>query len=166
MKSNILENCLVFVVMFAIGVVGVFPLNQKDTDVNKDGKIDVCDVQQLISAIISNDISSLPDINDDGTVDIKDLQILIKNVGKNQKAIEIRTDVINISYKINYDNQTIKRLKDSYTKFILIDENKQKGIITKINSLKDGTKKDNYAFKPRGAKYIAYHISSQSPPII
>jgi hypothetical protein len=45
MKNNILENCLVFVVMFAIGVVGVFPLNQKDTDVNKDGKIDVCDVQ-------------------------------------------------------------------------------------------------------------------------
>jgi hypothetical protein len=96
-------------------------------------------------------------------VDIKDLQILIKNVGKNQKAIEIRTDVINISYKINYDNQTIKRLKDSYTKFILIDEIKQKGIITKINRLKDGTKKDNYAFKPRGAKYIAYHISFPIP---
>ena len=168
MRNDILEKCLVFIIMFAIGVGGVFPLNSKDTDVNKDGKIDVCDVQKLVSAITSNNIFSLPDINDDGTVDIKDLLILIKDVGKKQKTIEIKTDAINISCKTNCDNQIIRRVRDLHKldKFILFTENKKGSIITKIDRFKDGDREDNYAFKPGGTKCIAYHLSSQSPPII
>ncbi len=68
MSKYILKNLLNLSLVVGVCVGGFCPLYQRSIDINDDGIIDICDVQQLVSAIISNNVSTLPDINKDGSI--------------------------------------------------------------------------------------------------
>ncbi len=155
-----------FIVAVICGVIGgsVFPNYQENMDINNDGIIDVCDVQILVSAIISDNLGTLPDINTDGKIDVKDLQILLKNMGKKQKSTNPRTELYSSLPKTNSSNyQQIKKVNiNSLIKYYLM--------VSDIKVFKEEARKlekwCNYDFsKLYGQKYLAYRISPNSPPI-
>lgn len=166
----ILKKSIILLVIFGVGMGGFYPLHQRNIDINEDGIIDVCDVQQLISAIISNSVSNLPDINNDGKIDIKDLQILMKNMGTKQKTVRLKTEIFSSIPRTNYDSQKTVRIWTcnliKMKNYSLINENnKFTGYFKKFEK-KRGEGENASSLRLYGEKYLAYHISAKSPPII
>lgn len=166
MKKNVLKNCLTLLLILGVMVGGFYPLHQKNMDINRDGIVDVCDVQQLVLAIISNNIDVLPDINNDGKIDVQDLQILMKNMGKKQTTVKLRTEIIGNIPKTNYNQQQIKKtwIHNSFTELPSINENKKLDNLSKRFARKRECIKNISSAKLYGEKYLAYHISPKSPP--
>jgi len=147
---------------------GVPSYHIKRIDINEDGIIDVCDIQRFVSAIISDNVNTLPDINSDGKIDIKDLQILMRNMGKKQKTFQLRTCILYSSIpKPNYsNNQKIKKVEtyNPSNKHNSIYESRKLFILSDRYERKGEGKEKNYSLKLYGKKYLAYHISPKSPP--
>lgn len=170
MSRYILKKLLIISLIFGVSVGGFYPLYQKDIDINEDGIIDVCDVQQLVSAIISNNVSNLPDINNDGKIDIQDLQILMKNMGTKQKTTKIQVEVLNGIIRANYDIKKITKIEThniiKIKKNNLIRENSKFLAYSKRCIQGKAGRENNSSTKLCGEKYLAYHISAKSPPKI
>ncbi len=166
MSKYILKKLLILFLICGVSLGGFYPLYQRNVDINEDGIVDVCDIQQLVSAIISNNISNLPDINNDRKIDIKDLQILMKNMGTKQKTVKIQIEAFNGIIRANYDRQKIAKIKthDGIKKYSLISENcKFPTYLKKYLQGKAGRENNSFT-KLYGEKYLAYHISAKSPP--
>ncbi len=168
MKKSVLKNCLSLLLVTGVMIGGFCPLYQKNMDINKDGIIDVCDVQQLVSAIVSNNIDVLPDINNDGKIDVQDLQILMKNMGKKQTTVKLRTEIFSNIPKTNYNQQQFKKTwtYNSFANFTSIYENKKLADLSKRFAQKREGIENIASMKLYGEKYLAYHISAKSPPNI
>ncbi|HOL19919.1 MAG TPA: dockerin type I domain-containing protein [Candidatus Hydrogenedens sp.] len=136
-------------------------------DINNDGKVDVCDVQQMIAGIVSYNMTSIPDINGDGKVDIQDLQILIKNLGKKQERI-VKNEIgyISISQRFIKDNSNFKNIK------MKTPQNNSGESLSNDNWKRVLMEKEKMGYKivcglnTEGAKYFAFHLGSLSPPQI
>ncbi|MGC8738795.1 MAG: dockerin type I domain-containing protein [Candidatus Hydrogenedens sp.] len=166
MNKNALKKYLTLSLIVGVCAGSFYPLHQKNMDINKDGIIDVCDVQQLVSAIISNDINVLPDINNDGKIDVKDLQILMKNMGKKQTTGKLKPEILSNIPRTNYNNQQLKKTW-TYNSFInsnLICESKKFDVLSKRFAQNREDRESIVSSKLYGEKYLAYHISAKSPP--
>lgn len=166
MRKNILKNCLTLLLVLGVMMGGFYPLYQKNMDINKDGIIDVCDVQQLVSAIISNNIDVLPDINSDGKIDVQDLQILMKNMGKKQTNVKLITEIFSNIPKTDCNEQQVKKTwtYHSFTNLTTIYEDKKLDKLSKRFARKREGIENIASMKLYGEKYLAYHISAKSPP--
>ncbi len=79
-------------------------------DLNLDGVIDICDVQNGISTLLTaDDISKTGDINGDAAFDIRDVQHIINSALKTASLYKVVTGVIDVS---PLDNLEIRAVSD------------------------------------------------------
>lgn len=163
-----LKKVLIYLIICGLIGGGISFSHAKNIDLNDDGIINICDVQQLISEIISDNPSLLSDINNDGKIDIKDLQILMKNMGTKHKTMKVRADLLGYIPKINYNSyKPIKKesARSGDKNFSSYKINNM-SFYTHLYNMKRGDNNEFVSlFKLYGDKFLASHLGAKSPPI-